>query len=109
MATGLHPRSPPNEAHMIAPPIPPDEAQRLAALRSLDLDGRARQERLDRLTREMTRTFRVPMAFIGLVDAEDQYFKSACGIAAAKTPRALSFCGHALFANDMMVVPDSLL
>jgi sigma-B regulation protein RsbU (phosphoserine phosphatase) len=51
----------------------------------------------------------MPMAYISLVDADRQWFKSSCGIAAGETPRATSFCGHAILSEEPMVVPDASL
>jgi sigma-B regulation protein RsbU (phosphoserine phosphatase) len=47
------------------------------------------------------------MAFISLVDTDRQWFKSSCGLSTTQTPRAVSFCGHAILADEAMVVPDA--
>ncbi len=52
---------------MTEAPIPPDEAQRQAALCSLDLLDTAAEERFDRITRTAQRLFGVPIALISLV------------------------------------------
>src|SRR4051794_1686400 len=92
---------------MIAAPIPEDDVGRLAALHALDLLDTPPEERFDRITRLLTLVMRVPMAFLSLVDADRQWFKSACGLSMPQTPRAVSFCGHAILSDGAMVVPDA--
>ncbi|MDX1495776.1 MAG: sensor domain-containing diguanylate cyclase, partial [Longimicrobiales bacterium] len=42
-----------------------------------------------------------------LVDEDRQWFKSRSGLETEETPRALSFCSHAIQGDDIMVVPDA--
>jgi sigma-B regulation protein RsbU (phosphoserine phosphatase) len=92
---------------MIAAPIPVDDAERLEALHALDLLDTPPEERFDRITRLLTLVLRVPMAYISLVDSDRQWFKSSCGLDSTQTPRAISFCGHAILSDEPMVVPDA--
>jgi phosphoserine phosphatase RsbU/P len=92
---------------MIAAPIPVDDTGRLADLHALGLLDTPSEERFDRITRLLTLVMRVPMAFISLVDADRQWFKSSCGLSTPETPRAVSFCGHAILSGQAMVVPDA--
>jgi phosphoribosyl 1,2-cyclic phosphodiesterase/DNA-binding response OmpR family regulator len=91
-----------------AAPRPPDEDQRLAALRGLRLLDTEPDERFDRLTRLAAALFDVPIALVTLVDAERQWFKSAHGVAPRSTDREASFCAHAILGDDILVVPDTL-
>lgn len=93
---------------MRVPDLPPDEDERLAALRRLRLLDTLPEQRFDRLTRIAQRLFRVPIALISLIDSNRQWFKSKQGIAATETPRDLSFCGHAILKDEPMIVPDAL-
>ncbi len=93
---------------MIAAPIPKDDTERLAALHALDLLDTPPEERFDRITRLLSLVMRVPMAFLSLVDADRQWFKSSCGLSTPQTPRAVSFCGHAILSDEAMVVPDAI-
>jgi diguanylate cyclase (GGDEF)-like protein len=89
---------------MIEPRDPPDEGARLAALHSLGLLDTPPEERFDRYTRLARRLFGVNMVLVSLVDSDRQWFKSKDGLDAAQTPRAISFCGHAIHLDDEPLV-----
>jgi diguanylate cyclase (GGDEF)-like protein len=88
-------------------PIPHNEAARLDALRSLSVLDTPGEERFDRLTRMARRMFRVPIALVSLVDENRQWFKSKDGLDACETPRDISFCGHAIHADDIFLINDA--
>ncbi|NNC63441.1 MAG: diguanylate cyclase [Gammaproteobacteria bacterium] len=92
---------------MIKPPIPADEFRRLESLRSLKLLDTPPEERFDRVTRLARRVFGVPISLVSLVDADRQWFKSSQGLEATETPRDISFCGHAIVGDRIMVVNDA--
>jgi PAS domain S-box-containing protein len=88
-------------------PIPPDESQRLAALRALAILDTPAEERFDRITRTAQRVFDVPIAVISLIDVNRQWFKSCQGLDASETSRDISFCAHAILNDDVLVIPDA--
>lgn len=92
---------------MIMPPIPKNESERLKLLQSLNILDSDAEERFDRVTRIAQKLFNVPIALVSLVDKDRQWFKSKCGLEACETPRSISFCGHAILQNGMMVVEDA--
>jgi diguanylate cyclase (GGDEF)-like protein len=94
---------------MMAPDFPPDEASRLDTLRALNVLDTPPEERFDRLTRLARRLFRVPTALVSLVDADRQWFKSCDGLPVSETPRSVSFCGHAILSDEILMIPDALL
>ena len=94
---------------MIKPAVPMDEATRLDRLRALNILDTAPEERFDRLTRLAKRLFGVPIALVSLVDANRQWFKSCIGLDATETSREVSFCGHAILGNDILLIPDATL
>lgn len=95
------------ENAMIAPEVPQDEAQRLAALDSMDVLFTPSEERFDRITRIASQLLGTPIALVSLVARDVQWFKSAQGLNVSETPREISFCGHAINAEDTLVVPDA--
>src|SRR5438105_718424 len=100
-------RSPEGNA-MVEAPIPANEPERLAALYSLHILDTPAEERFDRVTRLALRLFDVPIAYVSIVDANRQWFKSACGIDRGETARGISFCGHAILQNEPLIITDTL-
>ncbi len=92
---------------MQAPDLPPDEEDRLATLRSLNILDTPRHDRFDRYTRISSRMFDMPIAIISLVDRDRQWFKSATGLDVDETPRDVSFCGHAILGDDILEVTNT--
>lgn len=91
---------------MIAPP-PPNEAERLSALRELLILDTAPEERFDRITRFAKDEFDVPIALISLVDEERQWFKSSFGMDVCETSRDVAFCSHTILQREPLVVEDA--
>ena len=92
---------------MQKPARPQNEAARLETLRALEVLDTHSEERFDRLTRLARHLFRVPIALVSLVDAERQWFKSCDGLEVSETPRDVSFCGHAILQDEILLVPDT--
>ena len=97
------------ECHWARPPLPDDEAERVAALKRLGILDTPPEERFDRHTRIAAALFRVPIALVSLVDADRQWFKSCFGTDVCESSRETSFCAHAIASDtDMLIVPDAL-
>ena len=86
---------------------PPDDAARVDSLRRLLVLDTPPQERFDSLTAYAASVFQVPIALVSLVDEERQWFKSRCGLGVTQTARDVSFCGHAILQDVVMVVRDT--
>ena len=89
-------------------PRPPDEAQRLAALRRYDILDTPPERAFDDIVRLASRLCDVPVALVSLVDDQRQWFKAEQGFGARETSRDASFCAHAILQPDVLVVPDTL-
>ena len=92
---------------MIEPDKPVDELLRLETLRSLKLLDTDPEERFDRVTRLAKRLFNCEIALVSLVDVDRQWFKSCQGLEARETGRDISFCGHAILDDEVLVVNDA--
>ena len=78
---------------------------RLQALAVLDTDPEPVFDILARMAAEICGT---PIGLVSLVDAERQWFKAAQGLDGVReTPRAISFCQHAILDDQVMQVPDA--
>lgn len=92
---------------MKKPDLPQDEESRLKTLRSLNILDTPPGEQFDRLTRLAKQMFDVPIALVSLIDENRQWFKSSTGLDVRETPRDISFCGHAILANEIFLIPDA--
>jgi len=92
---------------MLVPGKPANETARVQALHGLELLDSAPEERFDRLTRLAKRLFNVPIALVTLVDSNRQWFKSCVGLDVSETSRDVSFCGHAILNDGLLLVPDA--
>jgi PAS domain S-box-containing protein len=92
---------------MLAAPIPGNDATRVEALVRYEILDTPPEREFDDLTLLASHICGAPLAQISLVDAERQWFKSKVGLTASETPRDISFCGHAIMRQDVMVVPDA--
>lgn len=93
---------------MIDAPIPANESERQQAVKELGLLDTPPQAAFDRITRIATRLLKTPISTLTLIDSEREWYLSFQGIAERQAPRSRSFCGHALLAEDVMIVPDAL-
>ncbi len=88
-------------------PIPPDEEKRLESLSALQIMDTPPEERFDRITRLALTLFKVPISTVTLVDSHREWFKSCQGLLNREGKRAISFCGHAMLADDTFIIPDA--
>jgi len=92
---------------MKPPLFPENEAERIKALQELLVLDTEPEERFDNITYYARARFGVEIALVSLVDTDRQWFKSACGLSARQTPRDISFCGHAILADEVLMVQDA--
>ena len=92
---------------LLKPPLPLDETARLLSLNALRILDTRPEERYDRITRMGKRLFGVQTCLISLVDGNRQWFKSKQGLDACETDREISFCGHAILDEEVLVVEDA--
>ena len=91
-----------------AAPFPPDEALRLAVLRSYDLLDTPAEQEFDDLVRLAAETCGAPVALMTLVAEDRQWFKAKYGVEVDGTSRDVSFCAHALLEpHEPLVVSDT--
>jgi hypothetical protein len=90
-----------------APHSSRQEKERLAALEHYPL-ARWTDPELNRIVRSVSQICEVPIALISIVDTDRQWFKVNIGLPFDETPRAESFCAHALDQRGLLIVPDAL-
>lgn len=85
-----------------------DEQDRLAAVHALGILDTAPDPRFDSITQKVIQRFTVPIATISIIDEKREWYKSCQGVGAHQGDRSVSFCGHALFSEVILVVEDAL-
>ena len=94
---------------MIPAPLAPDEAERLKALRELDVLDTPAEAAFDALAHAAAAVCGVPIALVTMVDAHRQWFKARVGLPEVnETPREQAFCAHAILQTETFEVPDAL-
>lgn len=89
-------------------PIPKFEKKRLCALSGLNLLDTVTEDRFDKITKDAVAKFSVPISTITLVDKNREWFKSVQGLEKREGPRDISFCGHALISEFVLIIEDTL-
>jgi GAF domain-containing protein len=91
---------------MAAQPV--DETARLAALERYRILDTEPERAFDDLVVIAAQICGTPIAFIGLVDADWQWFKTRIGLSIAEVARAVSFCSaHTIKQRGLIVVPKA--
>ena len=84
-----------------------EERARVAELKSYGVLDTDNEPEFDALVREAAELAGVPIALISLIDETRQWFKARVGLEAKETPRAISFCTHAIQGPDVMEVGNA--
>ena len=84
------------------------EAERLAALYALELLDTGADREYTELVELAAELCAVPISTVSLIDSKRQWFKAAVGLDVSEVPRETSFCTHALYEPDMLLVENAL-
>jgi GAF domain-containing protein len=83
------------------------ESERLRALHAYNILDTSPEDSFDDLVKLASNICGTPIALISLVDEARQWFKASQGMIQRETPRAISFCTHALQRPEIMLVADA--
>jgi diguanylate cyclase (GGDEF)-like protein len=89
-------------------PIPANEPERLARVRSFDILDTPPEIEFDALTRVVAHAFHAPIAVVALMDSDRLWFKSKLGLDVPQLDRKIAFCAHAIMTPDAPLVVDDL-
>jgi GAF domain-containing protein len=90
------------------PPRPHDEDERQRAVNASGFLAAGGDNELAALVRKAAALFGTPIAAISIIDHDRQYFPAEIGLDASETPRAASFCAHAMLdAQTALYVADA--
>ena len=85
-----------------------NEAKRLKALSSYNVLDTLPEKEYDAITRLASYICQVPIALIGLIDSDTEWFKSRFGLDAEPTPRTDSFCQYTILGDDIYEIENTL-
>ncbi len=92
---------------MIQPQKTAHEEARIASVCKLKILDTVPEERFDQITVKALEVFSVPISTISIVDSDREWYKSVKGLPVKEVPREISFCGHAILQEDIMIVEDT--
>ncbi|UII78784.1 adenylate/guanylate cyclase domain-containing protein [Flagellimonas sp. CMM7] len=92
---------------MIAPEIPKNEEERIEDLISLNLSDSEKKEQLDGIVSILSKSIRVPIAYISSIETDKQNIHASCGLNFNSSDRSSSFCGHTILQNELLVIEDT--
>lgn len=84
-----------------------DEDSRLRALEEFGLIDTPPERELDSIAALAAHVLNTPVALVSLVGRDRQFFKAKYGTDLCETPRAMSFCAHALAEPTPLIVLDA--
>ena len=89
--------------------LPRNEGERLLAVQGLSGLRSERHASFGHITRIAAEHFKVPIAYVSVVDRDEQWFAGSQGMDLVCTPRDQAFCSHTILADDVLVVEDARL
>jgi diguanylate cyclase (GGDEF)-like protein len=98
----------PSQGAVVKSPIPFDEVARLEALHRYDLSLDQADPDFHRLVALAASVCRTPFAWLGFLDRDRLWLKSAIGVTQRCVPRHGSFASHMVYrADELLVVNDA--
>lgn len=89
------------------PPIPEEEEERLEALNRYDIVDTPSDSTLDRIAEIAAKLFSAPIGLVNLIDRHRQVHKSCFGSKGGSADRSLSFCGHTILSDELLIIKDT--
>ncbi|KAI0316421.1 hypothetical protein OF83DRAFT_1127068 [Amylostereum chailletii] len=97
------------ELGYLAPPYPPDELERRRALSQFNIWHTGPDANFDRIEHLTRLVFSTKTVLIGLIDGNEQWYKSASGTSANTCSRTSSICAHTILqrGDEPTVILDT--
>jgi GAF domain-containing protein len=90
------------------PPVPHNESDRQKAVDRAIGKASAKRIQIQKLVAQAAKRLNTPMAALSIIDNQRQWFAATVGFDDPETPRAISFCAHAILdPEEVMVVWDA--
>ncbi|MBD2628404.1 GAF domain-containing protein [Trichormus variabilis] len=88
--------------------LPENEYHRLKVLYEYQILDTGSEEIFDDLVQLAADLCETPIAWISLVDAEREWFKSKVGLTRSEVPRNVGFGSYTILQNEILIIPDTL-
>jgi signal transduction histidine kinase len=92
---------------MIIAPTPANENDRLFELAGYSILESEQERDFDEVVELASTICETPISLVTLVDEKRQWFKAKHGLDMNETGRDVSFCSHAILADDLFIVQDA--
>ncbi|TMW60053.1 hypothetical protein Poli38472_000095 [Pythium oligandrum] len=89
------------------PPYPDDEEDRLTCLRELNIRELATSGKFNMYCEVAAKTMKCPIAYVSIIEDEEQILVANIGMAHTTLPREMSFCSHTICQPNVLVVLDT--
>ena len=86
--------------------LPENEAARVAALRRYGILDTPAESAFDELTEVTATMCGTPIAFIGFIDEQRQWFKARCGLDILEMRREAAFCSHTILEQGPVLAEN---
>ena len=87
--------------------IPDNERERLNALYQYQILDTESEPIFDEIARVAALAFGCDHALVSLIDVSRQWFKAKVGVDVDETPRSVSFCGHTILQDKVLIIEDT--
>lgn len=94
------------EVSLLEPGCAANESERLTSLRSYRLLDNVPDAALDELTHLARTVCKVPIAWVCLVDEDQQWVLASEGLENRSLPRSLAYCAHVILQRELVEVED---
>ncbi|MEA5624519.1 PAS domain S-box protein [Nostoc sp. UHCC 0251] len=88
--------------------FPENESQRLEVLNQYQILDTPPEEIFDELAQLAANLCETPIAFISLVDAEREWFKSKIGVTISEISRSISISSYTILQSKILIIQDTL-
>lgn len=88
--------------------LPPNEAERQAALDECGILDTLPEQAYYEIVALAASICEAPIASMSLIDRDREWIKAIVGVEVKEVPREVSFCAHTILTPEMMVVHDAL-
>lgn len=85
-----------------------NEEARIALLKSKGLENPTSDAHFNEITQKAKKTLNVAICTVAILNEQEEIFLACAGTSDSRGPRDISFCGHALLQEDVLIIEDTL-